>query len=41
MGIGMAVVSNKPDEVMNELKSLGEEPFVLGKVTNGFQGVRI
>lgn len=38
MGIGMAVVTDKPDKVMNELESTGEKAFILGEVTSDIKG---
>ncbi len=40
MGIGMAVVTDRPDEVIATLEELGEHTFVLGKITTKFKGVK-
>lgn len=35
MGVGMVVATQNPELIIAELKKLGEEAFVLGKVTSG------
>jgi phosphoribosylformylglycinamidine cyclo-ligase len=35
MGVGMAVATNNPDEIIKKLAELGEKAFLLGNVTKG------
>jgi phosphoribosylaminoimidazole (AIR) synthetase len=35
MGVGMVIATDKPVEIIDELISLGEEAFLLGRVTKG------
>lgn len=35
MGVGLVVATQNPEEIMRELKSLGEEAFVIGNVSKG------
>lgn len=38
MGIGMAIVTDSPDQVLEQLTSTNEKAFILGKVTNERKG---
>ena len=40
MGIGMAIVTDRPDEVQSFLDQQGEKAFVLGTVGDSFKGVK-
>lgn len=41
MGIGMVVVTDKPDEIQQHLTSLGEKTFILGNVESTFKGAKL